>query len=55
MIKKIKCNECEKNAVILENKIYYCGDCAVEQFITKLHKRLQSKPVDSNKTLRKGS
>jgi len=42
--KKIKCSKCEKDAVIIENEIYYCGPCAVKQFVTKLHKRLRSKP-----------
>ena len=45
---KIKCSECEKNAVIIENKIYYCGSCAVKQFITRVHKRLRSKPNINN-------
>ena len=44
--KKIKCSECEKNAVIIENKIYYCGDCSVKQFIARVHKRLRSKPCN---------
>tara|TARA_R100000081_G_scaffold278_2_gene180 strand:- start:1191 stop:1364 length:174 start_codon:yes stop_codon:yes gene_type:complete len=42
---KIKCSECEKNAVIIENKIYYCGDCAVEQFVNGVHERLRSKSL----------
>ena len=41
---KIKCSKCVKNAVIIEDKIYYCGDCAVEQFVDRVHKRLRSKP-----------
>jgi|TARA_R100000149_G_C5856545_1_gene123663 ribosomal protein S26 len=41
---KIKCSKCEKNAVIIEDKIHYCGDCAVKQFIDRVHERLQSKP-----------
>tara|TARA_Y100001973_G_scaffold97290_1_gene153148 strand:+ start:1614 stop:1790 length:177 start_codon:yes stop_codon:yes gene_type:complete len=45
---KIKCTLCEKNAVIIENKIYYCGDCAVKQFIDRVHKRLRYKPGDNN-------
>ena len=46
--KKIKCEKCEKNAVIIEDKIYYCGDCAVKQFIDRVHKRLRPKPVNNN-------
>tara|TARA_R100001509_G_C4847673_1_gene208883 strand:+ start:258 stop:434 length:177 start_codon:yes stop_codon:yes gene_type:complete len=46
--KKIKCEKCEKNAVIIEDKIYYCGDCAVKQFIDRVHKRLRSKPRDNS-------
>tara|TARA_Y100001938_G_scaffold138150_1_gene203236 strand:+ start:594 stop:770 length:177 start_codon:yes stop_codon:yes gene_type:complete len=45
---KIKCTLCEKNAVIIENKIYYCGNCAVKQFIDRVHKRLRYKPGDNN-------
>ena len=45
---KIKCTLCEKNAVIIENKIYYCGDCAVKQFIDRVHKRLRSKPRNNS-------
>ena len=33
--KKIKCSKCDKDAVIIEDKIYYCGPCAVKQFITR--------------------
>lgn len=50
MIKKqkIKCSKCKKNAVIIENKIYYCGRCAVDHFIARVHKRLRSKPIFNN-------
>ena len=41
-IKKIKCTKCINNAVIIEDKIYYCGPCAVNKFI-RLHKRLRPK------------
>jgi len=45
MENKIKCSKCKsKDAVIIENKIYYCGICAVAQFVNRLHKRLGSKP-----------
>jgi len=27
MTNKIKCCKCDKDAVILENKKYYCADC----------------------------
>lgn len=47
MSDKIKCSKCEKNAVIIENKIYYCGPCAVTQFVIGLPKRLRSKPNDN--------
>ncbi len=46
--KKIKCSKCDKDAVIIENKIYYCGSCAVKQFIDGVHKRLGSKPNINN-------
>ena len=46
--KKIKCSKCDKDAVIIEDKIYYCGPCAVKQFITRVHKRLRSKPNINN-------
>jgi len=45
---KIKCLKCNTDAVIIENEIYYCGPCAVEQFITRVHKRLRSKPNINN-------
>jgi hypothetical protein len=45
---KIKCSKCEKDAVIIEDKIYYCGICAVDQFIDRVHKRLRSKPSNNN-------
>lgn len=44
---KIKCKFCEKKAVIIENNIYYCGPCAVKNFITGVHKRLGSKPCNN--------
>ena len=40
---KIKCSECNENAVIIENKIYYCGPCYVNEFI-RVHKRLRLQP-----------
>ncbi len=46
--KKIKCSKCKKDAVIIEDKIYYCGPCAVEQFISRVHKRFRSKPNINN-------
>ena len=45
---KIKCSKCNEVAVIIEDKIYYCGPCAVEQFIIRVHKRLRSKPSNNN-------
>ena len=45
---KIKCSNCEKDAVIIENKIYYCGPCAVKQFIDGVHKRLRYKPSNNS-------
>jgi len=27
--KKIKCNKCDKDAIIVEEKIYYCADCYI--------------------------
>ena len=45
MKKKIKCSKCISDAVIIENKIYFCGPCAVKQFIDGVHKRLRSKPL----------
>ena len=44
---KTKCSKCKKDAVIIENEIYYCGPCAVEQFINRVHKRLRSKPYNN--------
>jgi hypothetical protein len=29
MKKKIKCHKCTKDAVIIDNKIYYCGPCYI--------------------------
>jgi ribosomal protein L37AE/L43A len=46
--KKIKCEKCDKNAVIIENKIYYCGPCAVKQFVDGVHKRLRSQPSNNS-------
>jgi hypothetical protein len=48
MKKKINCIKCNKDAVIIENKIYFCGSCAVEQFIDGVHKRLRSKPNNNS-------
>ena len=48
MKKKIKGSKCDRDAAIIENKIYYCGDCAVKQFIDGVHKRLRSKSRDNN-------
>ena len=48
MNQTIKCSECEKKAIIIENKIYYCGPCAVKQFINGVHKRLRSKPSNNS-------
>tara|TARA_R100000908_G_C3722523_1_gene124747 strand:- start:286 stop:462 length:177 start_codon:yes stop_codon:yes gene_type:complete len=46
--KKIKCSKCDKDAVIIENKIYYCGSCAVKQFIDGVHKRSRFKPSNNS-------
>ena len=46
--KKIKCSNCDKDAVIIENKIYYCGSCAVKQFIDGVHKRPRFKPSNNS-------
>ena len=56
MENKIKCSKCKsKDAVIIENKIYYCGICAVAQFVNRLHKRLGSKPNNNfSKNINKG-
>jgi hypothetical protein len=45
--KKNKCQNCDKDAVIIENKIYYRGPCAVDQFITRVHKRLRPEPCNN--------
>mgnify|MGYP003113696041 FL=1 len=45
---KIKCSKCNLDAVIIEKEVYYCGSCAVEQFITRVHKRLRFKPSINN-------
>lgn len=47
MTKQIKCNKCKKDAVVYENKIYYCGPCAVTKFI-RMHKRLRPKPSNDS-------
>ena len=44
---KIKCSKCNLDAVIIEKEVYYCGSCAVEQFITRVHKRLRSEPCNN--------
>jgi hypothetical protein len=49
-----QCKLCNKNAVIIENKIYYCATCYVNKFV-KLHKRLSIKPLDNSiKSINKG-
>jgi hypothetical protein len=47
-MKKTKCSKCKKDAVIIEDKIYYCGDCAVKQFISRVHKRVGHQPLHNN-------
>ena len=42
---KEKC-ECKKDAVIIENKKYYCGPCYVNRFV-RVRKGLQFKPMDN--------
>ena len=50
---KEKC-ECKKDAVIIEDKKYYCGPCYVNKFV-RVHKGLRSKPLDNrNETSNKG-
>ena len=50
---KEKC-ACKKDAVIIENKIYYCGPCYVNRFV-RVRKGLQSKPLDNrNESTDKG-
>ena len=46
MKKKCGCVGCKKDAVIIENKEYYCGPCYINKFIG-VYKRLQFKPVDN--------
>ena len=29
MKKKIKCSKCDKDAIVVEEKIYYCADCYI--------------------------
>ena len=41
----IKC-ECKKDAVIIENKKYYCADCYINKFVG-VRKRLRPKPMDN--------
>tara|TARA_R110002020_G_scaffold33389_1_gene101705 strand:- start:203 stop:364 length:162 start_codon:yes stop_codon:yes gene_type:complete len=41
---KKKCEECEKNAVIIENKKYYCPDCYIDRFV-RVHERLRFKSL----------
>jgi len=51
---KKKCEECEKDAVIIENKKYYCADCYIDKFIG-VYKRLRFKPLhDSIESTNKG-
>tara|TARA_E500000305_G_scaffold101624_1_gene95327 strand:- start:548 stop:778 length:231 start_codon:yes stop_codon:yes gene_type:complete len=51
---KKKCEECEKDAVIIENKKYYCADCYIDKFIG-MYKRLRFKSVDDrSKSIDKG-
>ena len=47
MTKQIKCSKCKKDAVVYENKIYYCGPCYVNEFVG-MHKRLRPKPLDNS-------
>jgi len=50
---KEKC-ECKKDAVIIENKKYYCGPCYVNKFI-RVHERLRLKSLhDSIESTNKG-
>ena len=49
----IKC-ECKKDAVIVEDKKYYCADCYIDKFIG-MYKRLRFKSVDDrSKSIDKG-
>ena len=51
--KKIKCG-CKKDAVIIENKIYYCAPCYINKLI-RVHKRYRYKPNNySFKDITKG-
>ena len=45
----IKCQheECKKDAVIIEDKKYYCADCYIDKFIG-MYKRLRFKPLDDS-------
>ena len=52
--KKCEYKECEKNAVIIEDKKYYCAECYIDKFIG-VYKRLRFKPVhDSVEPTNKG-
>ena len=44
--KKIKC-ECKKNAIIIENKVYYCATCYINKFI-RVHQRHRYKPNNNS-------
>ena len=46
-IKKIKCTKCDRDAVIIEEKIYYCGPCAVNKFV-RVHERFRYKPNNNS-------
>lgn len=47
VIKKIKCTKYIRDAVIIKNKIYYCGPCAVNKFV-RMHKRFRHKPNNNS-------
>jgi hypothetical protein len=42
----IKC-ECKKDAVIVEDKKYYCADCYINKFV-RVRKGLRPKPLDNS-------
>ena len=46
LTKKIKC-KCRKDAVIIENKIYYCAAYYISKFI-RVHKRYRYKPNNNS-------
>jgi|TARA_X000001388_G_scaffold75542_1_gene70590 hypothetical protein len=53
-IDQIFLRECKKDAVIIENKKYYCADCYIDKFIG-MYKRLRFKSVDDrSKSIDKG-